>query len=157
MPEALAWAVVAYAIWLATLGAFLPGDLAVAALCALLAGAAATAARWAVGESWGFRAGWFRVLLALPVVMVSDAWQVLAAPWRPASWRPGGDGGGRFHVVPTPSAGPGPRARGRRAFSVMVVSCTPGTYVLDVDPDTGDMLVHSLAPRGPRLERWVQR
>jgi multisubunit Na+/H+ antiporter MnhE subunit len=36
------------------------------------------------------------------------------------------------------------------------MSLTPGSYVLDADPETGDLLVHSLSSRGPRMERLVE-
>ncbi|HLH29225.1 MAG TPA: hypothetical protein VKW77_09925, partial [Acidimicrobiales bacterium] len=85
----------------------------------------------------------------LPVVIVSDAVQVLAAPWR----RP--QGRGRFETVPTAAAGGSVAGESRRAVATALVSSTPGSYVLDVDPETGDMLVHRLASRGPRIDHLV--
>lgn len=143
--EALVWAAIAYGIWLISLSAISGQEYLVGALCAVPCGLAATGARWAAEARWTLRPAWLLPAAALPLAVVTDAAQVLTAPWRRAE--------GRFHHVLTPAAGESPVPASRRAVTVALVSVTPGSYVLDVDPETGEMLVHSLAPRGPRLER----
>src|SRR5581483_10378241 len=105
-------------------------------------------ARRATRASWTVRAAWLRPALILPVAIVSDAAQVLAGALRP-------NGAGRFVSVPTGPVGDGTVGRSRRAVATFFMSCTPGSYVLDTDPDSGDLLVHELATGGPRIEHHL--
>ncbi len=113
--EALVWSALAYGIWLVSLSAVSAQEYVVGSLCALPCGAAAAGARWAVEGSWTLRPAWLLPLLALPVVIVSDAVQVLAAPWR----RP--QGRGRFETVPTAAAGGSVAGESRRAVATALV------------------------------------
>lgn len=151
MLEVLFWWAAALGIWLVSLSAVSRQEYLIAGLCSLPCGVTASLARWAVEGAWPVRARWLSPLLLLPVAIVTDALQVLAAPWR-AHPR-----AGELRTVATPAAGDSPSARARRAVAVALVSATPGTYVLDIDTASGDMLVHSLAPRGPKLEQKVAR
>lgn len=143
------WTAIAYGVWLMSLSTAPLQELLLAAACALPCGLAAAGARWAIRDSWRFRPGWFRPMLLLPLAIVSDAVQVLFASLRPHPRS------GRFQRVQTGATGDDSLARGRRALITGLVTVTPGSYVLDVDPDSGEMLVHSLSFRGPRMERTV--
>lgn len=147
--EVVVWWALAYAVWLLSLSTVPLQELAVAALCALPCGVAAAGARWAIGESWAVKPRWLRPMLVLPFAIVSDAIQVLFSALRlqPSE--------GRFQRVPSSATGSDAHARGRRALATGLVTASPGSYVLDVDPDSGEMLIHSLASRGPRIERRV--
>lgn len=147
--EVLLWWGLAYGVWLISLSAISTPEYIVGALCALPCGVAAAGARWAVEGSWTLRPGWLLPLTTVPLAVVCDAAQVLAAPWHRG--QPGGD----FHTGMTAAKGSSPVGKSRQAIAVALVSLTPGSYVLDVDPESGEMLVHSLARRGPRLERMV--
>jgi multisubunit Na+/H+ antiporter MnhE subunit len=45
----------------------------------------------------------------------------------------------------------------RQAAAVILVSASPGSVVLDVDPDSGEALVHELAAGRPDLLQAVRR
>lgn len=149
LTEVVVWWALAFGVWLISLSATSGQEFLVAALASLPCGVAAAVAREAIGESWIVRPSWFRPLLFLPVVLFTDAAQVLAAPLR------GRQRGGRFETVPTSKGGDTAERRGRRALATVFVSITPGSFVLDIDPNSGDMLIHSLAFRGPRMEQIV--
>ena len=148
--EVVAWWAVAFAVWMISLSAAPLQEYLLAVGCAFPCALAAFWARRALEASWMLRPGWLKPLLAVPVIAVSDAAQVLFAVVRP------GQPGGRFTKVGTGAVDDVPTARSRRALATLFMSITPGTYVLDADPDTGDLLVHELAHRGPRMEKLVE-
>jgi multisubunit Na+/H+ antiporter MnhE subunit len=45
----------------------------------------------------------------------------------------------------------------RQAAATVLVSASPGTVVLDLDADSGEMLLHSLGSGRPHVEEAVQR
>lgn len=61
---------------------------------------------------------------------------------------------GRRHDRSWPP-GDTPEAMTWRATAAIVVSATPATLVLDVDPDSGDALMHTLLPSEPELDQAV--
>jgi hypothetical protein len=93
-----------------------------------------------------------RWLAALPRSVAVDTVHVLALPWHPA----GRSDAGEFRRVPLGAPGETPGAEGRRAVAAVLLSSTPGTYVVDTDPDTGTALVHAIGPPAP-IERQVSR
>jgi multisubunit Na+/H+ antiporter MnhE subunit len=52
--------------------------------------------------------------------------------------------------------GNSPKALGRRAMAAVLMSATPGAYVVDIDPDAGTALVHAVGPASP-IEGSVTR
>jgi multisubunit Na+/H+ antiporter MnhE subunit len=60
---------------------------------------------------------------------------------------------GEFRRLAFPAGGARPADRGRRAFIALATGYSPNSYVLDVDEDEGEVLVHVLArvPRGQEL------
>jgi hypothetical protein len=91
---------------------------------------------------------------ALPSVRVERRWLVGAArvPWNVVkefgfvtvtlSRR----GEGEFRRVPFPAGGARPAERGRRAFVSIATGYSPNSYLVDVDEERGEMLVHLLHP-----------
>jgi hypothetical protein len=74
--------------------------------------------------------------------VVPDFLLVLAAlPRRPS---------GAFRTVPFPAGGERDVDRGRRAWATLTASLAPNRLVVDLDPDTGEALVHDLLPRAAR-------
>jgi multisubunit Na+/H+ antiporter MnhE subunit len=98
--------------------------------------------------------------LALPAVRVERRWLVRATriPWLVVKefWfiteflftR----GEGEFRRVPFPAGGARPAERGRRAFIALATGYSPNSYVVDVDEDRGEVLVHVLSPVPPGQE-----
>ena len=60
---------------------------------------------------------------------------------------------GEFRRLPFPAGGARPADRGRRAFIALATGYSPNSYVLDVDEDQGEVVVHVLerVPRGQEL------
>ena len=88
----------------------------------------------------------------LPLAIVNDAFQVLFQVLRSPRQR------GRFVKVSIAGGvGHGPRADGRRALSTILTTMTPSSVVTDIDPDTGEALVHLIPIRGPHMEKAATR
>jgi hypothetical protein len=111
----------------------------VAGLCAAAIGA--TAAE--VVRSQGllrFRVErrWLRLVWKPLRRVVPDFFVVLAALVRPSR--------GRFVRIEFPTGGRRAVDAGRRAFAVLGPSLAPNRLVVDVDPESGEALVHDLVP-----------
>lgn len=145
--EIVVWWAVTYAVWLISLSTVPLQELLLVAGCSLPCGIAAAGARWAIRDSWWVRVSWLKPMLVLPVAIVTDAAQVLVAGLLRRR--------GSFQTISTGTGGDSSSARGRRALTIGLITSTPGSYVLDIDPESGDILLHSLASRGPRMERMV--
>lgn len=140
----LIWTLVAWGIWLVSLSAVSTQDLLVGGVCALACGAVAESVRRAVEGRWRPTADLLAVALVVPVAIVADAGSVLTAPLRRRTR-------GRLGRVPIGATGDGGRARARRALATAVTSLSPGTVVVDADPESGSLVIHSLAAAGPGL------
>jgi multisubunit Na+/H+ antiporter MnhE subunit len=79
----------------------------------------------------------------LVTAVVSDCWLLTVALWRQLRHRE--DNVGVFRGI-TFDAGPDddPRAAARRAAFTALISLTPNTYVIGIDREHGNMLVHEL-------------
>lgn len=154
--EVMAWTLAAWGVWLVSLTAISAEDLGVGGGCAVLCGLTAAAVRRLV-QGHGRPTWWTaRPAVLLPVVIAAEAVMVLAAPWRP-SHRRSRSGGGRLQRLAI-TTGDTPVARARRSFAVVVVSASPGSVVLEADPDTGDFVVHTFGSAGPTLpSRFARR
>lgn len=97
---------------------------------------------------------------ALPSVRVERRWLVGAArvPWNVVKefvfvtvtlFR---RGEGEFRRVPFPAGGARPAERGRRALVSIATGYSPNSYVVDVDEERGELLVHLLHPVPPGEE-----
>jgi multisubunit Na+/H+ antiporter MnhE subunit len=98
---------------------------------------------------------WARWLLPLPVAVIADGARVLArgagvlVGRRPPA--------GEIRTVRLHRDRPAGRWRTRQAWASVLVTAAPGTVVVDVDEESGDMRVHDLAAGAPAMERVVQR
>jgi multisubunit Na+/H+ antiporter MnhE subunit len=99
---------------------------------------------------------------ALPSVRIERRWLVRAArvPWNVVKefvlvtgtlLR---RGHGEFRRVPFPAGGARPAERGRRAFVAIATGYSPNSYVVDVDEERGEVLVHVLHPVPPGEELY---
>jgi hypothetical protein len=79
--------------------------------------------------------------------VVPDFFRVLAALASPRR--------GVFRTVPFPAGGHRDVDRGRRAWVTLAASLAPNRLVVDIDPDTGDALVHDLRPGAVSEEQLV--
>lgn len=146
--ESVAWWGLCLGVWVVTLSAVSVQELLVATPLALLSGILAAIARRATGNRWRVRPRWLAAGVLLPVAIAADAVRVLAA----GATRPPG----RFVELPvSDGAGDGALARGRRAAATILITVTPGTVVLDIDPGTGKAILHALGEGPPRMEEVV--
>lgn len=150
--EAMFWWGACLGIWLISLSAVSGQELLVATIVSLPCGVLAVVGRVAATNRWGFRVDWIRSAGLVPFAIVSDAFQVLFWVLR----SPGG--AGEFVKIPiADGAGDGPRADGRRATATLLTTLTPSSVVVDIDPETGEALVHVIPVRGPHMERLAAR
>lgn len=146
--EVLLWWAAAYSVYLLSLSTAPLQELLLGAAVSLPCALAAVGARRATRDRWVLAGRWLRPGLAFPAALLTDTATVLAAAVRPSRR-------GRFETVATGTAADDPRARSQRAVATFWMSVTPGSYVLDTDPATGRLLVHSLSGPGPSMGRRV--
>lgn len=148
--EALLWWGICWGIWLLSLSELAGDEMVMAALCAIPCALLAVAGRIAAEHAYGLRPGWLLPALAFPAAVVSDTVQVLASAVTRRA--------GRFETIPVSGArGHGALPEGRRAIAGLFITVTPGSFLADIDPDTGEAVVHVLAERGPSMARLAGR
>lgn len=147
--ELVAWLAVCVAVWMASLSAWSAHDFVVAVACAAPCTVAAAAARRAVKGRWRPPRRLWRWLALFPLAVATELVVVLVSPLR--RWRSGGSVGEfrTIRVVPKRSAG-------NRALVALLLSSTPGSYVVATDPDEGTALLHSVGAASA-LERAIAR
>jgi multisubunit Na+/H+ antiporter MnhE subunit len=150
--ELLVWCCVTTGIWMASLSAYSGQDLVVALACGFLCAGVAVLARRAVRLTARPPVAMLRWLAALPWSIALDTGRVLVLPWRPRARASAGEFR-RIHIGPP---GDTPGAVGRRAMAAVLLSATPGAYVVDLDPGAGTALVHAVGPTSP-IEGHVTR
>ena len=157
--EILLWTLAAWGLWIVSLTAVSSEDLGVGGGCALLCGALAALARRIVQGRGRPALDALRPAILLPVAIVRDTATVLAAPWRHS---PGCASRAAEHRpldhVDLGARGRSPAARARRSLATLVVSASPGTVVVEADPERGELVYHSFASGGPSLPaRYARR
>jgi multisubunit Na+/H+ antiporter MnhE subunit len=150
--ELLVWCCVTTGIWMASLTAYSGQDLVVALACGALCAGTAAVARRAVRLDARPPVATLRWLAALPWSIVLDTGRVLALPWRPRARASVGE----FRRMRIGPPGESSGAVGRRAMAAVLLSATPGGYVVDVDPASGTALVHAVGAASP-IEKSVTR
>jgi multisubunit Na+/H+ antiporter MnhE subunit len=155
LPEVLFWWAACVALWLLTLSSVSLPELLVAAGCALPCAVLAVVARRAVGGSWPVQPRWAWWLLPLPAAVVADGVRVLgrAAGVLVGRRMPSG----RVRTVELHRDHAAGRWRTRQALASLLVTATPGTVVLDIAEDSGEMCVHALGAGAPSMEDVVRR
>ncbi len=148
--ELVAWWCATVAVWMLSLSAYSSQDLVVALVCGLPCAVMAVLARRAVRGAWRPPAAAVRWAAALPWSVASDTLRVLSMPWRPSARSRAGE----LREVAMGATGDTARAAGRRALGSVLISSTPGAYVVDTDPEAGTALVHTVTRPSP-IERRV--
>lgn len=150
--EVLVWTLLTWGVWLVSLSVVDNQDLLVGVLAALVCGLAATGVRRRLGLRWRPRLSLLWPVLLLAISIPVDAAAVLLGAWRPSARRP------LTIEVDIGAAGDGPEAAARRAVVIAVVSATPSSVVLDADPDSGRLVLHTLRSPAPAIhERYATR
>lgn len=152
--EVLAWWAACVGVWLLTDSSLTLSDSLIAVGCALPCAVLAVAGRRAVQGSWAPSPRWVRWLVVVPVAVVADGVRVLGIGLTGlVGRRPDGE----LRTVRLPRDRPAARWRARQAVATAVVSVAPGTVVVDVDEDSGRMVLHDLGGGRPALEEVVRR
>jgi len=146
----LAWWVFLFAVWMALVATDAIAEiLAGIAVAAIAATGAEVVRRSRVVQlhPWGLlpRKPW-----RLPLTVVKECWLLIPLLWR--QLRDPQANLGAFRGIDF-DAGPDddPRAAARRAAYTALISLAPNTYVVGIDREKNNMLVHELIP-GPRDE-----
>jgi multisubunit Na+/H+ antiporter MnhE subunit len=154
LAEVLVWWAACLGLWVLTLSSVSPPEVLTAAGCALPCAVLAVVARHAVGGSWPVQPGWVRWLLPVPVAVVADGARVLG---RAATVLTGRRPSGNTRTVRLHRDHAAGRWRTRQALATVLVTTAPGTVVLDIAEDSGEMRVHDLGAGRPAMEEVVRR
>lgn len=155
--EGTAWLAVVTGLYLIFISSVTALEVAVSLTVGALCAAAAVAGRLSALLRYRPALRWVRWLVPLPATVVADtvrlarllARQIVErATGRAADQR---ERGGLRTLRLSPDTR-GETAAARRALAMLVVSSTPGTYVVDVDPEEGILLVHALGEEPSRVE-----
>lgn len=153
LAELLFWWAAATGIWLLTLSSMSLPEVSISAAAGLPCAVLAIAARRAVGGSWPPRPAWVRWAAPLPVAVVADGARVLG---RAAGVLVGRRiEKGEIRPVQLPRERPAPRRQSREAMAVALTNAAPGTVVIDLDDDSGRMLLHALGSGSPSMDEAV--
>jgi multisubunit Na+/H+ antiporter MnhE subunit len=151
--EVAVWWALCVGVWDVTLSGTTGQELVVATAAGLPCAVAAAVARRVVRGAWRVDPRWVRWLPTLAISIVADAWRLLAAAvvHAPSRRMPG-----HFLDVPLHEPRAGNRA-GHLALATLVVSSTPGTFVVDTDPAGHRLTLHSVTSGRPDLAGTVTR
>lgn len=142
MDVLVAW-ILGTGVWLVTLSSVTPSEIALAVSAGLLGGLATARAQHLLGLQWVRPRHFGPAMLRLPFAVVVESGRVLVRALRPGAWH------SRLHTVAFP-AGTG-HDDSATAASILMVSTTPSTVVVDVLED--GLLVHELP--GVQAPGWL--
>lgn len=153
--ETLVWTALCTGVWLLTLSSISAPEVVTAVLSSVPCGIVAVAARLAVQGHWPPRPAWARWLLPFPVAVVADGLRVLglAAGVLVGRRIPAGE----IQRQQLRRDRPLPRWHAHQALALTLVTATPGSVVLDIDEESGEMLTHALGSGRPQMEEVTAR
>ena len=132
----VAWFALLFWVWLAFVGEWDATEWVAAAIAAAIAATGAVVVREQHELRARFRLRWLREAVRVPLqVLIDLSLLVQALPSRRE---------GTFHVRPSGPRGDGAEAAGRAAFLTVASTYSPNAYVVDVDRETGEVLLHDL-------------
>lgn len=155
--EASAWWVALFLIYLSLLSSITIVEIGVGAAVAALGGVLAVLARQAEWAIFRFRLRWIGWLPALLAALVADTATLVALLAAAIRGLPAE--GTRFDRLTLPPESRLHVARTRRAIVTILLSLTPGTYVVDTRPgdDGADELILHRVGRRQRLAKEIAR
>lgn len=145
------WWVVFFVVYMLLAGVLVTAELILGAAAAALAASVAELVRVQDARQFRPRLRWVLRAWRLPRAAVGDCRIVLGALWRRAVR--GEEVSGAFRAFSFPVAGSGARAAGRRALLNAALSFSPNTYVVGIDEEREQVLVHQLVPSPRELVR----
>jgi multisubunit Na+/H+ antiporter MnhE subunit len=144
--EVAVWWIVGTGVWLLGLSAVTASDLVLGVVAAFVGALVGTAGRRRVSGHWRPRARWFAQLPRVALAVVAETATVLIAA--PMLGRQGTE-----RRITLPREGSEDVRDAREALTTMALSVSPGSYVVDVDPERSELIVHALGHRTPAWAR----
>lgn len=148
--EVAAWWAITFAVWLVTLSTVTASEVVVAAGCALACAIPAPWLRRANDGVWKPQWGWLRWVPLMLRQLPGDTWSV----WRRALAGRRCEQKAQWTRLQLPNEGADVAAT-RRAVATLALGATPGTVVVDSDPEENSIVLHRLGARSGRLESAV--
>jgi multisubunit Na+/H+ antiporter MnhE subunit len=149
----LAWWAALVVVWLLLVDTLRRDDLIVGAAAAATAATVATTVLRRGYIEFRPRAAWWREAPYVLGAALRDCGVLGAALWRKLVRRQ--NVRGAMFRVPFVHGGQSGRDGARRALVNFAISLTPNSYVVDIDPEGGSLLIHRLVPRD--LDRIMRR
>ena len=140
----LAWWVCFFVFYMLLAGTLVASELIAGAAAAAVAASVAELVRVQDARRFRPRLVWIIRARRLPVGVVRDTFVLFAALWRHLSGKQRIDGA--FRAFYYPVAGEGGRASARRALLNAALSLSPNTFVVGIDEEREQILVHQLVP-----------
>lgn len=154
--EIAGWSAAGLLVWTATLSSIAPAELVIGLLAAVVAGVLARSARKAIGQEGVPAAMWRRWLGWAPVVPVAAAADLARLVGWLLRGRPEASPSDRVVRLSMP-AGDERAAVAWRQGAALAVSSTPGSVVLRIEADHGELILDQLVSGPPHLDRRVSR
>lgn len=136
--EISVWWLLCVAVWLASLTSLSVDDVVLGVACALPCAFGAVGARALVESSWQPRLAWMRWYVKVPWAVLLQTVRLL---WRAFSGR---GIAGVFQTVQLPEAEAEDVSTARQGLLGLALSASPGAYIVDIDPDTRQTLIHTV-------------
>ena len=140
-----AWWAAMFVAWIALDDTIARPELVVGAVAAAIAAAIAFTVQRRGYISFQPRARWLMQIPRLAWTVLADCALLGGALWRRVVRREAVEG--TTIRVPFDYGGDNPRDGARRALVNVGVSLTPNSFVIDIDPEAGSLLVHQLVAR----------
>jgi multisubunit Na+/H+ antiporter MnhE subunit len=153
--EAAAWWILLFAGYLALVSQRSAAEIILGALLSAAAGGAAVLARRVSGLSFAVPRGWVAVLIRLPAAVLADTW-LLVRLIRPGSTTRATEVGS-LQTLELPGQPDERRDISCQAVAGLLMSLSPGSFVVDSSSDPPKLVVHSARASLGLLERSLQR
>jgi hypothetical protein len=133
------WWIALFWLWLAFVGEWNRIEWGAAAVAATAAATIAEVVRRQRTLRFRLRLRWLGEAARVPLQIIVDCGVLLGALFRRHS--------GSFHIRQSGPKGRSAEAAGRSALLTIAAGFSPNAYVVDVDRETGDVLLHDLVTR----------
>jgi hypothetical protein len=141
----IVWAGLLFGFWLVLAGEWSWIEAGAAAAAAAAGATAAVLVQRLPGVSARVPAPWLKAAWPVPVAIVADfgivTWVLVCALARRERVH------GKFRVKPFPVTGDDATVRGIRTWVTVAATVSPNAYVVHIDADAGDVLLHDLVTR----------
>lgn len=142
-------------LWLFFAFSFAGSEVIAAAVASVVALIGVSVALHCVPLDFAPRAHWIAQLWRLPAMIASDSLRLLRDLFRRARREPSHS---LFSFIPFASGGDDSRSAAQRALALLFLSTSPNMVVLNIDRNTGRVLVHEIEPAPqPRISKELKK